>query len=353
MGVGVGVGGGERHERDPHDRAPRAEGAVRPGDGLHPAGRLHRPERLPLLPAGGAVRRRVAPADARLPALAAALRRAGGDDAGPRRGRAQRHAGGGARPADHGARAAARQVRGPAAVPARRRGDDARDPRRPGSGREAGSGGRAGPVRRLGAARRGAGGGGRVGLERHPQPDHGVYPRRRGDVRADPGGPRPPAGGSPARARRRRRVAGCVVPLQRDRPRRARSARRHLLRDTRGAVPSVRLLRADAPQAHPPRRAAPAAAAGRRAARDGPDRGEPVRPAHRGAARSHSREGLHALPGDETDRPQSARSRDGQTVRLDRPAARGGVPEARRGRPAARLPRRRAGEGEGRRAGPE
>ena len=39
----------------------------------------------------------------------------------------------------------------------------------------------------------------RLGLEPHPQPDHRLHRRRRGDVPADPGGTRPAAGGSASR----------------------------------------------------------------------------------------------------------------------------------------------------------
>src|SRR5436309_273310 len=61
---------GEPDDAGDMDHCPaRAEGAVRPAHGVHPAGRLHRRERLPLLSSVGPLRRRVAAPDVRLPAV--------------------------------------------------------------------------------------------------------------------------------------------------------------------------------------------------------------------------------------------------------------------------------------------
>ena len=61
-----------RRERpsDLDDRAPRAQGAVRHADGLRPAGRVHRRQRVPVLPAGVPLGLAHAPADARAAAVA-------------------------------------------------------------------------------------------------------------------------------------------------------------------------------------------------------------------------------------------------------------------------------------------
>src|SRR3989441_433308 len=175
------------HERHRDDRPARAPRAVRSPHRVHPAGRVHRRERLPVLSGGRDVRRGVAAADARPAAVAPLVPRARRDDARPRRGPSQWHARGRAGPAHHGARAAARQVRRSGAVPphSARPHPDTPDRPRPGSPSRARDAG--GTVRRGRAADRRARRRGHLGLERHAEPDHRLHPRRRGDVRAGPG----------------------------------------------------------------------------------------------------------------------------------------------------------------------
>src|SRR5438128_772199 len=126
---------GEPDDAGDVDHCPaRAEGAVRPAHGVHPAGRLHRRERLPLFSSVGPLRRRVAAPDVRLPAVGAAVSRPGGDDARPRRGCTLGHARGRAGAADQRAGAAARQVCRPGALPMARPRHHAHHPARPRAG---------------------------------------------------------------------------------------------------------------------------------------------------------------------------------------------------------------------------
>src|ERR1041385_8854964 len=281
-------------EPDPTQRATRAEGVVRPADRLHPARRVHRGERAAVLPRGGGLQHRLLAADARLPSLAAAVPGAGRDDAGPGGGPALGHPRGRAGAADHGARAAARQVLRSAAVPAHRPGDHPHGPARPRARDRAGARHHRGPVRGSGPARRGTGGRGRVGVERESEPDHGVHRRRLRDVPADLRGTGPAAGGIAAPPGRHRRRAGRAVAFQPDRPRGDRPARRRLLRDARGAVPRARVLRAALAQAHRARRSAQAPPPGDGAARARRHRREPARRKHRRPDRPDARPGLHA-----------------------------------------------------------
>ena len=79
---------------------------------------------------------------------------------------------------------------------------------------------------------------------------------------------------------------------------------------------------------------------------------QPVRTAHRRPARPDPGTRVHVVAGLAPDPEQPERPRHDQAVRLGGPPAGGGLPEARRGRPAARLPHREQGEGTARRAGP-
>src|SRR5438128_1526701 len=266
---------------DVDDCPARAEGAVRPAHGVHPAGRLHRRERLPLFSSVGPLRRRVAAPDVRLPAVGAAVSRPGGDDARPRRGCALGYARGGAGAADQRAGAAARQVCRPGALPMARPRHHAHHPARPRAGHRTPDGDPDRAVRRCGAVAAWARRRRRLGVERHAQPDHRVHPRGDGHVRADPRRARSSGRGPPAPARSDRRVARRPVSFLEHRSRRDRPARRGVFRQPRRAVPGVRVFRVAGPQGHTPSRGPEAAAAGYRVARGGGDRGEPLRTPHR------------------------------------------------------------------------
>src|SRR5438093_1306352 len=244
-------------------------------------------------------------------------------DARPRRGPSQRHARGRAGATDHGARAAARQVRWSGAVPPHRARPhpDPPDGPRPGSPSRARD--PAGTVRRGRAADRRARRRGYLGLERHAQPDHRLHSRRRGDVRADPGRARSLDRRASPPTRGHRRIARRAVAFHRHRPRRDRPARRGVLPDARRDLPAARLLRADASQAHGARSVAAAAAPRHGAARRGDDRREPAGAPHRGSARPDAGTVVHARARHQADPRRAPRHRDHQAVCVGPAAARG------------------------------